>query len=104
MWCSLTGRFTLDSSRRRLRDSFAHLTGRLVESVGLPDPAIRRQSRLHFDFVLAGDKTPIKSPSICCSCRNLKIVAVIEQPTVIERILTHFGLSARLPPHTSAAS
>ena len=29
---------------------------------------------------------------------TLKIIAVIEEPTVIERILTHLGLCAQPPP------
>ncbi len=38
-----------------------------------------------------------------CECGgNLKIVAVIEQPEVIEKILTHLGLSAQPPPRAPA--
>jgi hypothetical protein len=38
-----------------------------------------------------------------CECGGkLKIIAAIEQPTVIERILTHLGLSAQPPPRTPA--
>ena len=34
-----------------------------------------------------------------CACGgNLKFVAVIEQPDVIEKILTHLGLSPQPPP------
>jgi hypothetical protein len=32
----------------------------------------------------------------------LKIIAAIEEPAVIERILTHLGLSAQPPPRTPA--
>jgi len=32
----------------------------------------------------------------------LKIIAAIEEPVVIERILTHLGLSAQPPPRTPA--
>ena len=35
----------------------------------------------------------------CCACRGkLKFVALIEQPEVIEKILTHLGLAAQPPP------
>jgi hypothetical protein len=38
-----------------------------------------------------------------CVCGGkLKIIAVIEQPEVIERILTHIGLSAQPPPRAPA--
>ena len=38
-----------------------------------------------------------------CACGGqLKIIAVIEQPEVIERILTHIGLSAQPPPRAPA--
>jgi hypothetical protein len=33
---------------------------------------------------------------------SLKIIAAIEEPAVIERILTHLGLSAQPPPRTPA--
>jgi len=33
---------------------------------------------------------------------NLKIIAAIEEPAVIERILTHLGLCAQPPPRTPA--
>jgi len=33
---------------------------------------------------------------------KLKIIAAIEEPTVIERILTHLGLSAQPPPRALA--
>ena len=34
-----------------------------------------------------------------CGCGGrLRIIAVIEEPAVIERILTHLGLSAQPPP------
>ena len=33
---------------------------------------------------------------------KLKIIAAIEEPTVIERILTHLGLAAQPPPHAPA--
>jgi hypothetical protein len=33
---------------------------------------------------------------------KLKIIAAIEEPAVIERILTHLGLSAQPPPRTPA--
>lgn len=33
---------------------------------------------------------------------NLKIIAAIEEPAVIERILTHLGSSAQPPPRTPA--
>jgi len=39
----------------------------------------------------------------CPACGgNLKIIAAIEEPAVIERILTHLGLSAQPPPRTAA--
>ncbi len=34
---------------------------------------------------------------------DLKFIAAIEEPAVIERILTHLGLSAQPPPRTPAA-
>ena len=38
-----------------------------------------------------------------CECGgNLKIISVIEQPEVIEKILTHLGLSPQPPPRTPA--
>jgi len=38
-----------------------------------------------------------------CVCGGrLKIIAAIEEPAVIERILTHLGLSAQPPPRTPA--
>ena len=38
-----------------------------------------------------------------CVCGgNLKIIAAIEEPAVIERILTHLGLSAQPPSRTPA--
>jgi len=38
-----------------------------------------------------------------CACGGkLKIIAVIEQPDVIERMLTHPGLSGRPPPRAAA--
>jgi len=38
-----------------------------------------------------------------CGCGGkLKIIAAIEEPAVIERILTHLGLSAQPPPRTPA--
>ena len=38
-----------------------------------------------------------------CVCGGkLKIIAVIEEPAVIERILTHLGLCAQPPPRTPA--
>ena len=38
-----------------------------------------------------------------CECGgNLKIIAMIEQPDVIEKILTHLGLSAQPPPRAPA--
>ena len=33
---------------------------------------------------------------------KLKLIAVIEEPAVIERILTHLGLSSQLPPRARA--
>ncbi|MDH3413605.1 MAG: hypothetical protein OEM98_14125 [Gammaproteobacteria bacterium] len=42
---------------------------------------------------------------MCCFLQyggNLKIIAAIEAPAVIERILTHLGLSAQPPPRTAA--
>ena len=33
---------------------------------------------------------------------NLKIIAAIEEPAVIERMLTHLGLCAQPPPRTRA--
>jgi len=33
---------------------------------------------------------------------NLKIIAAIEDPVVIEHILTHLGLAAQPPPRTPA--
>jgi hypothetical protein len=39
----------------------------------------------------------------CLQCGgNLKIIAAIEEPAVIERILTHLGLCAQPPPRTPA--
>jgi len=39
----------------------------------------------------------------CPQCGGkLKIIAAIEEPAVIERILTHLGLSAQPPPRTPA--
>ena len=39
----------------------------------------------------------------CPQCGgNLKIVAAIEEPAVIERILTHLGLCAQPPPRAPA--
>ena len=38
-----------------------------------------------------------------CACGGkLKLVAVIEEPAVIEKILTHLGLAAQPPPRTPA--
>ena len=38
-----------------------------------------------------------------CGCGGkLKIIAAIEEPAVIERILTHLGLASQPPPRTSA--
>ena len=38
-----------------------------------------------------------------CQCGGkLKLVAVIEEPAVIEKILTHLGLAAQPPPRTPA--
>ena len=38
-----------------------------------------------------------------CGCGGkLRIIAAIEEPAVIERILTHLGLSAQPPPRTPA--
>ena len=38
-----------------------------------------------------------------CVCGGkLKIIAAIEEPAVIERILTHLGLSAQPPPRAPA--
>ena len=38
-----------------------------------------------------------------CGCGGkLKIIAAIEAPAVIERILTHLGLSAQPPPRAPA--
>ena len=38
-----------------------------------------------------------------CVCGGkLKIIAVIEEPAVIERILTHLGLAAQPPPRAPA--
>ena len=38
-----------------------------------------------------------------CACGGkLKIIAVIEEPAVIERILTHLGLCAQPPPRARA--
>ncbi len=38
-----------------------------------------------------------------CGCGGkLKVIAAIEEPAVIERILTHLGLSAQPPPRTPA--
>jgi hypothetical protein len=38
-----------------------------------------------------------------CECGGeLKILAAIEEPAVIERILTHLGLSAQPPPRAPA--
>lgn len=33
---------------------------------------------------------------------KLKLIAVIEEPAVIERILTHLGLAAQPPPRAAA--
>ncbi len=39
----------------------------------------------------------------CPQCGgNLKIIAAIEEPVVIERILTHLGLCAQPPPRAAA--
>ena len=39
----------------------------------------------------------------CTHCGGkLKIIAVIEEPDVIEKILTHIGLSPQPPPRTPA--
>ena len=39
----------------------------------------------------------------CPQCGgHLKIIAAIEEPAVIERILTHLGLCAQPPPRTPA--
>ena len=39
----------------------------------------------------------------CLQCGgNLKIIAAIEEPVVIERILTHLGLCAQSAPRTPA--
>ena len=39
----------------------------------------------------------------CPQCGGkLKMIAAIEEPAVIERILTHLGLSAQPPPRTLA--
>jgi len=39
----------------------------------------------------------------CPQCGgSLKIIAAIEAPAVIERILTHLGLAAQPPPRTPA--
>jgi len=41
----------------------------------------------------------------CPQCGGtLKIIAAIEDPTVIAKILTHLGLSARAPPRSPARS
>ncbi len=42
--------------------------------------------------------------NICPSCgsKNFKVVAVIEDPEVVEKILTHVGLEARAPPIAAA--
>ena len=38
-----------------------------------------------------------------CACGGkLKLIAVIEEPAVIEKILTHLGLAAQPPPRTPA--
>ena len=38
-----------------------------------------------------------------CECGGkLKLIAVIEEPAVIEKILTHLGLSAQPPPRAPA--
>ena len=38
-----------------------------------------------------------------CACGGkLKLVAVIEEPAVIEKKLTHLGLAAQPPPRTPA--
>ena len=38
-----------------------------------------------------------------CACGGkLKLVAVIEEPAVIEKILTHLGLAAQPPPRAAA--
>jgi hypothetical protein len=39
----------------------------------------------------------------CPQCGgDLKIIAAIEEPVVIVKILTHLGLPARAPPHSPA--
>jgi hypothetical protein len=38
----------------------------------------------------------------CVRGGKLRTIAAIEEPAVIERILTHLGLSARPPPRTPA--
>ena len=41
----------------------------------------------------------------CSQCGGtLKIIAAIEDPTVIAKILTHLGLPARAPPRSPARS
>lgn len=38
-----------------------------------------------------------------CACGGkLKLIAIIEEPAVIEKILTHLGLSPQSPPRTPA--
>ena len=37
-----------------------------------------------------------------CNSENFKVVAVIEDYKVIEKILTHIGLQPRAPPITTA--
>jgi hypothetical protein len=40
-----------------------------------------------------------------CACGGkLRLIAVIEEPVVIVRILTHLGLPARAPPRSPARS
>jgi hypothetical protein len=40
-----------------------------------------------------------------CACGGkLKIIAAIEEPVLIVRILTHLGLPARAPPRSPARS
>ncbi len=38
-----------------------------------------------------------------CACGGkLKLIAVIEEPAVLEKILTHLGLAAQPPPRAAA--
>ena len=52
-----------------------------------------------------GDAIAYRQLFHCPQCSGaLKIIAAIEEPAVITRILTHLGLPARAPPRSPARS